>query len=146
MLIRKVIAFIVGLIIYITQKRLGMGIVAFLLLDLLFQEKRPIKVLSIFFIFAVASFFIGFILSFHITGLYYGLVGAKSFTFGYGFIGGIIESGIYLLLALLPFKFYLSHNLQISVRYALKMCIIFSLFGGLAQGTYLAGWQNLFYV
>lgn len=125
-----------------------MGIVSFFLLSLILEEKDYMKAkkLLIYVMVSISLFFIGFLLSFRLTGLYYGFAGAKSFTFSYGFIGGVVELGTYLLFALFPLKFLLTKKLNMSLRYILKICIIYSLIGGLVQGSYAAGWQNLLYV
>lgn len=146
-LIRKIIALIIAWGIFVTQKRCGMVIVSFLLIDLFLNEKIAANTkMLISLLFAVFLFVIGHLLSVRVAMFYYALVGAKSFTFVYGFIGGIVELGTYLLLALFPFKLLLSRKLDMSLNYILKIGILYSLIGGLAQGTYNAGWQHIFYV
>lgn len=145
--IKKLIALLIALVMFFTQKRLGMTAVSFLMADLILREgiKFDIKMLKNT-AYAIILFVIGYLLSTRTTYFYYHLSGSKSFTFIGGFFGGIVETESYLLFALFPFKFLIDKNIKNLLKYIVIISIIFSGIGGLVQGAYNAGWQNTFYV
>ena len=141
----KLVPTFIAAAIYLTQWRLGMAIVAYLMADLLLKErirftwKRGAD-LTI----AALLFAIGGQLS---STLGLSVVvphGQFAYTFPSGFLGGVVELESYFLITIFPMKLWLSKNWSVSVRYWLKLAATFFPIAGLVQGTYMPGWQNLY--
>jgi hypothetical protein len=91
-------------------------------------------------------FFIGHKLSLYLALLYAAPIGNFAWTFTGGFIGGVIELEAYLFFTLFPLKLINDKNLLSSLRYIIKPFIVCFLLGGIIQGSYITGLQNLFYI
>jgi len=143
----KAIAFAIALSIFISQKRMGMAIVVFLLACLLLKEKTLTNIkMIIYSIFAIVLFFLGYKLSLYVALAYVGPSGNFAWTFIGGFLGGVIELEAYLLLTLFPTKLMLCKNITSSVKYMLKVMASYFMVGGIIQGSYMAGWQSIFHI
>jgi hypothetical protein len=95
---------------------------------------------------AAALFFVGYKLSFYAATNYYTPIGMFAYTFLGGFIGGIVELGIFSMVVLVSFRWIFDKSLVLSLKSSYKEILICFLLGGLIQGSYVAGWQNLFCV
>ena len=137
----------VGLIVYIVQQRLGMGIVAYLLTDLLLQSHpspppRGFRDSSL----AILLFLIGRWFSLHAALWVSNHQGLSVATFSGGCLNGIVELGLYFLCTLLPMKLWLCKSVAVSLRYLWNISIVFLPIAGLVQGTYMAGWSDAIYI
>lgn len=142
---KKILAFLIATTLYIFQQRLGMFIVSFLLLDFILIDNFTINKKTIgYVIFATILFIISFKLSVFLALKYYTLVGPNSFTFWGGFGGGIIELETYVFFSLIPLKWVNYKNLVLSLKKSSIELLICLIIGGFVQGSYLAGWQNLY--
>ena len=131
--------------VYLTQHRLGMTIVAYLLTDFLLKERVYFTwKWGVDLLIAVLLFIIGGKLSSSL-GLFVVVPhGQFAYTFPSGFLGGAVELESYFLMTIFPMKVWLNKNCPVSVRYWLKLAAIFFPIAGLVQGTYMAGWQNVY--
>jgi len=144
-IIKKIFALLVASIIYVFQKRLGMFIISFLLLDFILKKGFTLNAKTLrFSILSIILFIVGFKLSVFLACEYYALIGGESLTFWGGFGGGIIELETYLLFSLIPLKWINCKNLILSLKSTSIEAIVCFIIGGLVQGSYLAGWQNIY--
>ena len=144
---RKLIATLFAMAVFLAIKRMGVSIIAFLLVFLFLEEAAKLNIkMLIYLIFAIGLFSIGHKLSLRIALSCIAPLGDFAWTFTGGFIGGVIELETYLLFTLFPMKLIYSRNLKSSCQYILRMGIICFIIGGLIQGSYMAGWQGLFHI
>lgn len=119
---RVLVSLLIALIVFVTQKRFGMTIIAFLLVNLLLSEELAVNLKTmLFIIFSVIFFVIGRKLSYYAVSEYVKPIGIFAFTFAGGFIGGIIELETYLCLTLLPMQYILHKDMISSLKYTLKL-------------------------
>ncbi len=147
--VKKLLALLAAVIIYYFQKRLGMAVISFLLIDLILNKAFKLNRRTLLYvIIGIALFIIGHKLSlFLVLSCFYVPIKVSFVnTFTAGFIGGVIELELYLLITLFPMKVFLSKELKPSLKYLYHTSVICFIIGGLVQGSYLAGWQDLLYI
>ena len=143
----RLLAIVIAIVVFIAKERVGMSIIASLLTILYLREHSHLnKEASKHIIFALILFFIGHKLSLHIALSSIAPMGDFAWTFTGGFIGGVIELETYLIFTFLPMKSILSKDIISSLKSSLIISVRCFIIAGFVQGSYMAGWQNIFHI